>query len=106
MKLITARLTCALEGIMFTEAELRDGPLGRLSMRCRSCRSANVKMFSAEIGIHFPGLKNLDKPVVWAFPSLLVCLDCGFTELSIPEEQRQELRRLDSEPARGLDRTG
>ena len=76
-------------------------------MVCRSCQSANLKPFSGEMGIHFPGLKNLDKPVVWIFPSLLVCIDCGFTEFVISEEPRAKLNTLvDSEPARGLGRTG
>jgi len=39
------------------------------------------------MNIHFPGLKNLDKPSVWAFPQLLVCLDCGFTELRLQERE-------------------
>ena len=75
-------------------------------MSCRSCKSANLRTLSAEIGIHFPGLENLDKPVVWVFPSLVTCLDCGFTEFVIPDERRNEIKRLDSEPARGLGRAG
>jgi hypothetical protein len=43
------------------------------------------------MGIHFPGLKNIDKPVVWVFPELVVCMDCGTAEFSVPEA---ELRRL------------
>jgi hypothetical protein len=39
------------------------------------------------MNIHFPGLKNSDKPTVWAFPELLVCLDCGFTELQLQEKE-------------------
>ena len=56
-------------------------------MPCRDCQSENQKTFPAEINIHFPGLKNLDKPTVWAFPELLVCLDCGFTELQLKEKE-------------------
>jgi hypothetical protein len=37
--------------------------------------------------IHFPGLKNLDKPAVMVFPQLAVCLDCGFTGFTIPEAE-------------------
>ena len=59
--------------------------------RCRSCQSANKGTFNGEIAIHFPGLEGLDKPIVWVFPKVLVCLDCGFTEFAIPET---ELRRL------------
>jgi hypothetical protein len=69
-----------------------DGRLGRnASMTCRSCGAENQTKFSAEINIHFPGLKNLDKPAVLVFPELLLCLDCGFTEFAIAET---ELRLL------------
>jgi hypothetical protein len=60
-------------------------------MACRSCGLANQTEFTAEIDIHFPGLRNLDKRPVLVFPKLLVCLDCGFTQLTIPEA---ELRHL------------
>ena len=68
------------------------------SSYCRSCQSANQSTFDGEIAIHFPGLEGLDKPIVWVFPRLLVCLNCGFTELAIPEA---ELRRLVENKAAG-----
>lgn len=37
--------------------------------------------------MHFPGLKNLGKLPVFVFPQLLVCLDCGFTELNLPQTE-------------------
>jgi hypothetical protein len=40
------------------------------------------------MGIHFLGLKNIDKPTVWVFPKLLVCLGCGFTEFIIRDAER------------------
>ena len=61
------------------------------SSHCRSCQSANPSTFNGEMAIHFPGLEGLDKPIVWVFPKLLVCLNCGFTEFAIPEA---EVRRL------------
>jgi predicted nucleic-acid-binding Zn-ribbon protein len=60
-------------------------------MTCRSCGSENQTKFSAEINIHFLGLKNMDKSAVLVFPKLLVCLDCGFTEFITAET---ELRLL------------
>jgi hypothetical protein len=42
---------------------------------------------SSEVAIHFPGLKGLDQPIVWSFPKLLVCLECGFTEFTVPERE-------------------
>lgn len=64
-------------------------------MPCKSCGSVNLDKFRAEMGIHFPGLKNIDKPVVWVFPDLVVCLDCGFAEFTAPEAQLLLLARGD-----------
>jgi hypothetical protein len=66
-------------------------------MACKSCRSDNQSEFVAEINIHFPGLKNLDKPSVLVFPKVVVCVDCGFTEFLIPETKLLQL--ADSVPA-------
>ncbi len=60
-------------------------------MSCNACQSENQRKFSSEINIHFPGLKGLDKPTVWAFPELMVCLDCGFTEFLIAQTELQLL---------------
>ena len=60
-------------------------------MGCLRCASANQPKFPAEMIIHFTGFKNVDKPGGWAFPSLLVCLDCGFSRFAVPET---ELRLL------------
>ena len=61
-------------------------------MSCKSCHSENQAEFNGEIAIHFPGLKGLDQPIVWVFPKLVVCLDCGFTEFAIPETELRVLR--------------
>ena len=60
-------------------------------MSCKSCESENQRNLNGEIAIHFPGLEGLDKPIVWVFPKLLVCLDCGFTEFAIPESELRQL---------------
>ena len=65
-------------------------------MRCKSCTSENQRSFTSETAVHFSGLNNLDKPAVFVFPKLLVCMDCGFTEFSMPET---ELRLLGKRPA-------
>ena len=56
-------------------------------MSCRSCASEKQTEFGAEINIHFPGRKGLDKAALLVFPKLVVCLDCGFTEFTIPENE-------------------
>ena len=57
------------------------------SSQCRSCQSANQSTFNGEIAIHFPGLEGQDKPIVWVFPKVLVCLNFGFAEFAIPETE-------------------
>ena len=66
-------------------------------MSCKSCQSETQRNLNGEIVIHFPGLKGLDKPIVWVFPQLLVCLDCGFTEFAIPETELQRLAEAESD---------
>jgi hypothetical protein len=56
-------------------------------MACRSCGSKNRTEFGAEINIHFPGWKGLDQLPVWAFPKLVVCLDCGFSQFTLSETE-------------------
>ena len=70
-------------------------------MSCLSCASGNQAEFGAEINIHFPGLRNIDRPSVWAFPKLSVCLDCGFARFTLPETELRLLREptTDERPA-------
>jgi hypothetical protein len=63
---------------------------------CKSCGSVNQSKFTGEIGIHFPGLKNIDKPVVWVFPEIVVCLDCGTAEFALPEAELRQLGKGDA----------
>jgi hypothetical protein len=67
--------------------------------RCQSCQSEHQSNFNGEIAIHFPGLKGLEKPVVFVFPKLLLCLDCGFAEFTLAET---ELRALREENGRSI----
>jgi hypothetical protein len=51
------------------------------------------------MGIRFPGLKNIDKPVVWVFPEVVVCLDCGTAEFTVPEAELRQLEKSDATSA-------
>jgi hypothetical protein len=62
-------------------------------MTCLSCHSAKHAELTAEMLIHFPGLKNLDKPGVWLFPKLLVCLNCGCTRFTVPQTELDSLEK-------------
>ena len=44
--------------------------------------------FTGEICMHFPGgLESLDKPLVWAYPKVAVCLNCGLAQFTVPETE-------------------
>jgi hypothetical protein len=70
------------------------------SLRCRSCGSANQRKFIGEMGIRSPGLKGLDKPIVWVFPELIVCVGCGTAEFVVPEAELRVLAKGDAAAAR------
>ena len=60
---------------------------------CLLCSSGNEAEFTAEVNVHFPGLKNLDKPSVFVFPKLFICLDCGFSRFVTPKTDLALLAR-------------
>lgn len=62
------------------------------SSHCQSCQSVDLKTFTSEIAIRFPGIEGLHKSIVWAFPELFVCLDCGATRFILPERELEVLR--------------
>jgi hypothetical protein len=64
-------------------------------MLCTRCGSTRKRKFSAEMVIHFLGIKNIDNPGVWVFPALLVCFDCGTAEFAVPEAELRELANVD-----------
>lgn len=62
------------------------------SRRCTSCQSEDQKTLTAEIAIHFPGIEGLNKPIVWVFPTISVCLDCAIAQFMVPEKELEVLR--------------
>ena len=53
-------------------------------MVCNRCSSENKRGFGGEVAIHFPGVEGLEKPIVWTFPQLLICLNCGHAQFTVP----------------------
>jgi hypothetical protein len=66
------------------------------TVTCKSCGAEKQSKFTAEIAIHFPGLKGLNKLIVWVFPELLVCLNCGNAEFAVPETELRLLAKDDA----------
>jgi hypothetical protein len=72
-------------------------------MSCKHCHSENLRILNGEVAIHFPGREGLCKPLVFVFPKLLICLNCGFTEFVVPET---DLRQLVGSDGAGTDGAG
>jgi hypothetical protein len=58
-------------------------------MSCRSCASNSQTEYDAEINIHLR--RDSDKAAVLVFPKLVICLDCGVAEFTIPEADLPQL---------------
>ena len=72
-----------------------EGFLGKV-LPCKVCGSENVQKLRGEIAMRVPGLKNIDKPVVWLFPDILVCMDCGIAEFAVPGDELRLLARREA----------
>jgi hypothetical protein len=64
-------------------------------MLCHACHSPNAREYTAEINIHFPGVKGLNIPTVWVFPRISICLNCGLTQFTIPDAELKTLADTD-----------
>jgi hypothetical protein len=60
-------------------------------MPCAMCSSANVTKFTAEIMIHFSGLRHLANPGLLTFPTVSICLECGFSWFTVPKTELASL---------------
>jgi hypothetical protein len=56
-------------------------------MSCPSCSSSNQADFSSEIMMHLSEKKNVGNPGVLVFAKILVCLDCGFAQWTVPPSE-------------------
>jgi hypothetical protein len=61
-------------------------------MSCAICTSVNQAEFTAEMMIHFKGIKHLANHGVLAFPKVSVCLDCGSSVFTTSETELRALR--------------
>ena len=70
------------------------------SLPCKVCGSENVHKLRGEIAMRSPGLQNIDKPVVWVFPDIVVCMDCGIAEFPVPEAELRLLAKRETAAGR------
>lgn len=58
-------------------------------MKCASCGSDNQAEFPTEMSIHLR--RSPRQPGTLVLQTLLICMDCGFSEFTVPEAELREL---------------
>jgi hypothetical protein len=53
-------------------------------MDCPKCQSSSLSVIPAEIRLYRNCLRTLSHPPMTPSPDVVVCLDCGWSEFSIP----------------------
>jgi hypothetical protein len=53
-------------------------------MNCPKCLSGSISIVPAEIRLYRNGPRTLSHPPMTPSPDIRVCLDCGWSEFSIP----------------------
>lgn len=58
-------------------------------MSCTTCASNNQAEFPTEMSIHLR--RNPGQPGTLVFQTVLICMDCGFSQFTVPEIELREL---------------
>jgi hypothetical protein len=53
-------------------------------MICTKCQSTSLSVIPAEVRLYRNAPRTLSHPPMTPSPDILVCLDCGWSEFSIP----------------------
>ena len=62
-------------------------------MACKSCGSEKQQYFSGELSVAFLAIEKLKQSPVYVVQKILVCLDCGYTELIVPTPELDQIRK-------------
>lgn len=62
-------------------------------MTCKACASENLQELTGELSASFPDIKRSNIQPLYVCQRVVVCLDCGFTELVIPAAELELLRK-------------
>jgi predicted nucleic-acid-binding Zn-ribbon protein len=63
------------------------------AMVCISCGSEKQQHFSGELSVASVAIEKLKQAPVYVVKKILVCLDCGYTELIVPTTELAQLRK-------------
>jgi hypothetical protein len=61
-------------------------------MICPNCPCHALEELSTEMMLHYVGVQKLNNSGILISPKILVCLDCGFSYFTTPENELALLR--------------
>lgn len=67
-------------------------------MVCKVCNSENLQKLEGELTASLPSLQGLEVPPIYVCQNVLVCMECGFTELVIPTAELLSLKKAKAAP--------
>jgi len=62
-------------------------------MQCRGCKSEKLQKFDGELTASLPDLKSVRVPPIYASLSVVICLDCGLAELTVPTKELDSFKK-------------
>ncbi|HWO30233.1 MAG TPA: hypothetical protein VNO32_15680 [Candidatus Acidoferrum sp.] len=62
-------------------------------MPCKKCASNNERSFKSEMTLAFREHENVDRTPLYVSQDILVCLDCGHIELTLPTAKLEQLKQ-------------
>jgi len=62
-------------------------------MSCKFCASDNLLNLTGELTASLPDLQHLSAAPIYACREILVCLDCGFSELRLLAPELEQLKK-------------
>jgi hypothetical protein len=68
-------------------------------MICQNCSSIALEELSSEMMLHSIAVQRLNNPGILISTKTLVCLECGFSYFTTPENELVLLREMLSEKA-------
>lgn len=68
------------------------------TMVCKVCNSENLQKLEGELTASLPSLQGLEVPPIYVCQNVLVCMECGFTELVIPTAELLSLKNAKAAP--------
>lgn len=63
------------------------------AMACKACGAESIQELVGELTASFPDISRSTLPPIYVCQRVVVCLECGFTEMVLPEGELELLKR-------------